>query len=49
MPTEYFESKVRRAVDLDEFSAAVVPKNTSPKAMKVLENAGIEVQTYTNE
>lgn len=46
MPTEYFESKVLRSVDLSEFAGAVVPENISAKALKVLRDAGIQNIRY---
>lgn len=45
-PTEYFESKIQRAVRLNEFKAAVVPKNTSPAVLDVLEKNNIIVKKY---
>lgn len=39
--TEYFEAKVQRAVDLSEFSAALVPNNVSQKVINVLQKNGI--------
>lgn len=41
MPTEYFEVKLPRAVDLSEFSAAVVPKHTPESVINVLKKNGI--------
>ncbi|WP_372647772.1 LPD23 domain-containing protein [Draconibacterium sp.] len=46
MPTEYFESKVQRAVDLSEFKAAIVPNKTPQNVIDILENKGIEVRKY---
>ena len=47
MPTEYFEAKPQRVVKLEEFSAAVVPDNASPKVLEALQRRGItRVQTY---
>lgn len=45
-PTEYFEAKVRRPVQLQEFVGAVVPEGTSPEIIAELEKRGIDVQTY---
>jgi hypothetical protein len=42
MPTEYFEIKPQRAVGIGEFKGAIVPKDLSPKAKGILENAGIK-------
>ncbi len=41
MPTAYFEAKILRAVDVSEFKGAVVPKNTSQKALDALARRGI--------
>ena len=46
LPTEYFEAKPRRAVQLQEFSGAVVPEDTSPELVTALEKRGLEVKTY---
>ena len=46
LPTEYFEGKPQRIVDVREFSAAIVPKNTSPELIKRLETRGIKVYKY---
>ncbi len=42
-PTNYFEAKPQRAVGLDEFRGAVVPRGTDPRALAVLAKHGIEV------
>jgi hypothetical protein len=42
MPTGYFEIKPQRAVDIGEFKGAIVPKNLSPQARGILDNAGIK-------
>lgn len=42
MPTEYFEAKIRRAVGLNEFSAALVPDNVSQETLDILKKNGIE-------
>ncbi len=49
MPTEYFEAKPRRAVELSEFYGAVVPKGTSRKVTAPLENAGLKIEYYDPE
>ncbi len=46
MPTDYFEAKARRAVQLQEFSGAVVPEGTAPEVIKSLERRGLTVKTY---
>lgn len=45
-PTNYFEAKPQRAVGLDEFRGAVVPRGTDPRALAVLAKHGIEVVEY---
>lgn len=40
-PTEYFEAKARRAVDLSEFVAAVVPVGTQGDVLGILRTYGI--------
>ena len=47
-PTEYFEAKPQRAVTLTEFRAAVVPESTSPEVVDALKQAGLAVETYTD-
>ena len=39
----YFEAKPQRVVDLSEFGGAIVPDNTDPKVIKILEDHGIEI------
>ena len=46
MPTEYFETKFRRPVDLSEFRIALVPEDISPQARKILQDKGLRVETY---
>ena len=41
LPTEYFEMKPQRAVSLDEFKGAIIPKDTPKSARDVLTKAGI--------
>lgn len=41
LPTEYFEAKILRNVDISEFSAAVVPDDISKEALNVLNKHGI--------
>lgn len=45
-PTEYFEVKPQRAVDISEFKYAVVPNTISQKAEKVLLDKGIIVEKF---
>ena len=46
LPTEYFEVKFERPVDLSEFFAAVIPADTPKDVREALENAGLEVREY---
>lgn len=46
MPTEYFETKFKRPVKLNEFSKAVVPDSISAETRKILEDNGLEVITF---
>lgn len=47
MPTEYFEAKLLRRVDLGEFTAAVVPKDTPAQALEILKKNGItDIRKY---
>lgn len=46
LPTAYFETKVGRAVDLSEFSVALVPKGTSKEAVQALRDKGLKVKRY---
>lgn len=41
LPTEYFEAKILRDVDLGEFSAAIVPKGVDPKVVDALKAKGV--------
>lgn len=45
-PTEYFESKPQRAVKLNEFKAALVPRTADPEVVKALEEQGLKVYKY---
>ena len=48
LPTEYFEMKPQRAVSLEEFKGAIIPKDTPQKARDVLKKAGItEIHEYS--
>ena len=42
LPTEYFEAKILRDVDLAEFSGAVVPIGTSNEVINALKDRGIK-------
>lgn len=46
MPTEYFETKFKRPVTIDEFRVAVIPEETSVKTKQLLEDRGLRVVTY---
>lgn len=46
LPTEYFEAKVQRAVQFNEFLGAVVPKNTEPDLIRELERRGLAIHPY---
>lgn len=46
LPTEYFEAKILRDVDLAEFRVAVAPSTISSEARRVLESRGLKVVTY---
>lgn len=45
-PTNYFEIKPQRAVDVGEFFGAAVPEGTSPKVIKMLESKGLKIEKY---
>lgn len=48
LPTEYFEMKPQRAVNLDEFKGAIIPKDTPQAARDVLKKAGItDIHEYS--
>jgi hypothetical protein len=42
MPAEYFEIKPQRAVSIEEFSGAIIPKNSSNSVREILKNRGIK-------
>lgn len=46
MPTEYFEAKPQRVVQLSEFRAAVVPHDVSPQVLAVLKKHGVATYFY---
>jgi len=41
LPTEYFEAKPKRIIELSDIDGAVVPENT-PEAADLLQNAGVK-------
>ena len=49
MPTEYFEAKILREVDLSEFAAAVVPEHTAEDILEILTARGVTIHTYAGE
>ncbi len=46
LPTEYFETKIQRAVGIEEFSAAVVPRGTRKDAVDFLRSQGLTIRFY---
>ncbi len=46
LPTEYFEAKPQRAVQLQEFKAAVIPNDASPATRSILKKHGILATQY---
>ena len=48
-PTEYFEAKPERLVDLEEFEGAIVPEGTSEDLIEALKEAGIQIETYADD
>lgn len=48
LPTNYFEIKMQRSMDLGEFTAALVPSNLAADARKILTDAGLELVEYQN-
>ena len=46
MPTEYFEAKPKRAVELNEIATAIIPDNTSETTKTRLGNMGIKYLEY---
>lgn len=49
MPTEYFEAKILREVDIAEFKAAVVPESTPQVVIDLLEGRGLAVSKYKKD
>lgn len=49
MPTEYFEAKPQRVVHFHEFKGAVVPAGVDPEVLKILQNAGLQIEHYKKE
>jgi len=50
MPTEYFEIKPQRGVQLNEFEGAIVPKEVTETTLEILKRNGVEnIYKYKNE
>ena len=50
MPTDYFEIKPQRAVGINEFKGAIIPKDSSKRVRETLEKHGIkDIHEYTTE
>ena len=49
LPSDYFEAKFPRAVQLEEFEAAIIPSDLDPKLKKVLEDRGLELREYSKK
>ena len=50
LPTEYFEIKPQRGVNLEEFSGALIPNNALESTEKILKKRGInKIFKYSNE
>jgi hypothetical protein len=45
-PTEYFEAKPKRAVRLNEFAGALVPKGVKSEVLQALKAHGLDVREY---
>lgn len=48
-PTEYFEAKPQRAVDLSEFEIAVLPKDTPNEIKESLKDKGLKIYEYNRK
>jgi hypothetical protein len=46
MPTEYFEAKILRDVDIAEFRGAAVPHDVEPHVIDTLKARGVDVEKY---
>jgi hypothetical protein len=46
MPTEYFEAKPQRVVNLQEFHGAAVPSDTRPEVLETLKRYGLDIEPY---
>ncbi|WP_415912913.1 hypothetical protein [Neptuniibacter sp. QD37_11] len=45
-PTTYLEAKFKRAVEINEFVGAVVPKNINKEVLKALKAQGLQIKGY---
>jgi hypothetical protein len=46
-PTQYFEIKPQRAVDLSEFYGAAIPEDTPEEVVRQLESKGLQIVKYS--
>lgn len=46
LPTEYFEAKANRVMQIGDFAVAVVPRTVSPDIKQALQDAGVQVRYY---
>ena len=49
MPTEYFETKYTRPVELNEFAGAIIPSNLSQDLKDTLAEKGLMIEEYDKE
>ena len=49
IPTEYFESKVQRAVGLSEFKYAVMPKGVPDRVKQIARDNGLKIKYYDSK
>lgn len=47
LPTEYFETKIGRAVGIEEFHTAVVPRGTNKDTIDLLKRKGLKLRYYS--
>ena len=48
-PSEYFEIKPNRALQMNEFKGAIVPMDTDEKTIQILLDNGIKIKRYNTE
>ena len=46
LPTEYFEAKANRVMQLGDFAVAVVPRTVSPDIKQALQASGVQIRYY---